>query len=197
MLEYKISARDTSLRTILPDNKMILYTNDTITRMENHTSQLGDQVSIRHMELKKSYILLNTPINNYAIKSDIESSDSINASKRYTFKKKCFKRKISGQKANRVIVNHPAYESPIEFLYLKKHPNKYLNNFPEIPGLLIRYSVVTVDGILDYELVRFNEYTPNRDLFGIPSDYKKVTIDEFMDEILNTKAPEIPNSNEN
>ena len=84
-----------------------------------------------------------------------------------------------------------------EFLYLKKHPNKYLNNSPEIPGLLIRYSVVTVDGILDYELVRFNEYTPNRDLFGIPSDYKKVTIDEFMDEILNTKAPEIPNSNEN
>lgn len=182
MLEYKVTIRDTSLRSLVPDNSMMLYSNDTISRMENHTHQLGKQVVLRHMELNKSYILIDSPIGKFAIK--MVNSDTTNYVSKYTFKKKMWKRKVLGLKAKRLEVNHPAFDEPIEFLYLKKFDNKYLNNFDEAPGLLVRYSVVTPDGVMDYELVRFSEYSPNRDLFGVPSDYQKVTIDEFMDQML-------------
>ena len=150
--------------------------------MENFTQQLGKQVVIRHMELNKSYLLIDAKVGKFAIK--MVNSDTTSYVSKYQFEKKHCKRKILGRKAKRLLVNHPGFEKPIEFLYLKKFGNKYLNNFDEAPGLLVKYSVVTPDGVLDYELIRISEYSPNRDLFGIPSDYQKVTIDEFMDQML-------------
>lgn len=193
MLEYKISVRDTSLRTIIPDNGMILYTNDTVSRTENFTESLGKQVNIRHMEFDKAYILVETEFGNYAIQQP-QTPDSLKSKTSYRFKKKCGKRKILGMKAKRYLVDHNSFEEPIEFLYLKNYSNKYLNNFSEIPGLLVKFSVVTPDAILDYELIRFNPYEPNRDLFGIPSDYKRVSLDDFLDIMLrirqeNTEKP--------
>ena len=193
MLEYKITIRDTSLRSVIEDNQMFLYTNDTISRMENFTPQLGKQVVIRHMGLLKSYMLIDTDKGKFAIKVDESDKDTVVTESKYQFKKKCFKRKILGYKAKRLEVTHPAFDEPIEFLYLKNRSNKYLNNFEQSPGLLVKYSVVSVDGIYDYELVKISEFAPNRDLFGIPSDYQKVTINEFMDYMTGVK--QIPNSN--
>lgn len=192
MLEYKVTMRDTSLRSLVPDNTMILYSNDTISRMENFTQQLGKQVVIRHMELNKSYILIESKAGNFAIK--MVDSDSSTYKSKYVFSKKMGKRRILGRKAKRLVATHPSFGEEIEFLYLKNYDNKYLNNFDEAPGLLVKYSVVTPDGIVDYELVKMSEYSPNRDLFGIPSDYEKVTIDEFMDRIL---APPVPEEEHN
>lgn len=182
MLEYNIVMRDTALRKLVPANAMRLYTNDTLARMENFSPQLGSQTTIRHMELNKSYLLLTVQDSvNFAIKTDLNKADTGQVVSKYTFEKKCFKKKHLGMRANRIMVDHPDFDEPIEFLYLKKYSRKYLNNFDGIPGLLIKYSVATPDGVLDYELVQKRDYMPNRDLFGIPSDYRKVTFDEFMD----------------
>ena len=190
MLEYKVSARDTNLRDFLPNYPMVIYTNDTITRKENSTKQLGTQVEILHMGLNKSYLLLETAKGKFAIKTDLNKVKSDTVKSKYTFKKKFFRRKILGMKAKRMLVSHEAFEEPIEFLYLKKTPNKYNKVFNEVPGLIVKYSIVTPDGILDYELVKMSEYTPNRDLFGIPSDFKKVTFDEFL-EIMTGGQPHV------
>jgi hypothetical protein len=191
MLEYKITARDTNLRQIMPDNQMIVYTNDTISRMENFSKQLGKQVTIRHMQLNKSYLLISVQDSmDFAIKTDLNVADSLKKPSKYTYKKKWFKKKIMGMRANKMLVSHPDFEEPIEFLYLKKYSREYLNNFEGIPGLLVKYSVVTADGILDYELVKISHYTPDRNLFGIPSNYKKVTLDEFMDFMLGSMGPQ-------
>jgi hypothetical protein len=187
MLEYKITPRDTANTALAPMNQMFVYTNDTITRTENFTNQLGQQVAIRHMVKQKSYLLLITDLGKFAIQTDHSKSDTIQRTTKYVFKKKWFKRKIAGQKANRMIVSHPNFKEPIEFLYLKKTPNKYLDIYPEIPGLLVKYSIATADGVLDYELVKFNEYTPNHDLFGIPSDFQKISFDEFLDRMIKAK----------
>jgi hypothetical protein len=192
MLEYKISVRDTSLRQILPDNTMIMYTNDTISRTENFTSSLGKQAMIRNMELDKAYILLETPIGKFAIQRP-SMRDSIQTTSKYVLKKKWGKRKILGMKAKRLMVQHPSFEEPIEFLYLKNFSNKYLNNFEESPGLLVKFSVVTPDAVLDYELVRFNQHTPSRDLFGVPSDFQRVSLDEFVELMLQTEGTIDPN----
>lgn len=182
MLEYNIVMRDTALRKLVHANAMRLYTNDTLTRMENFSPQLGSQTTIRHMELNKSYLLLTVrDTMNFAIKTDLNKADTGQIISKYTFEKKWFKKKHLGMRANRMIVDHPDFEEPIEFLYLKKFSNEYLNNFDRIPGLLIKYSVATPDGVLDYELVQKRDYMPERDLFGVPADFRKVTFDEFMD----------------
>ena len=185
MLEYRISPRDTSLQGLVDDNSMVIYTNDTITRMENFTGSLGKQTTIRHMGLNKSYLMIDvSDTMRFAIQTDLNLTDSLKKLTKYTFEKKLFKRKILGMKAKRMMVNHPDFEEPIEFLYLKKYSREYINNFEFIPGLLVKYSVVTPDGVLDYELVKFSQYTPDRDLFGVPSNYKRVSFDEFMDQML-------------
>ena len=190
MLEYKISVRDTAMQALFPDNSMFIYTNDTILRVENFTNQLGKQVVIRHMEMQKSYLLLDTPVGKFSIRTDESRADSLKSERQFTFKKKMGKRKIVGRKANRMQVSHPEFETPIEFLYFKKIANKYSTFYDEMPGLPVRFSVPTSDGIVDYELVKMNEYTPNRDLFGVPSDYQLVTFDEFLDKFISSKGQE-------
>ncbi len=195
MLEYNIVMRDTALRKLVPANAMRLYTNDTLTRMENFSPQLGSQTTIRHLKLNKSYLLLTVQDTmNFAIKTDLNRVDTGQVVSKYTYKKKWFKKKHLGLRANRMIVDHPEFEEPIEFLYLKKYSREYLNNFDGIPGLLIKYSVATPDGVLNYELVQKRDYMPDRDLFGIPADYRKVTFDEFMDFMFPTSQSD-PNQN--
>ena len=57
-----------------------------------------------------------------------------------------------------------------------------------MPYLPVVYYVITQDVILKYELVRISEYIPHRDLFGIPTDFEKVTFDEFLDKYLEFKG---------
>jgi hypothetical protein len=152
------------------------------------TDQLGKQVIIKHILLNKSYLLLHTPIADYAIQTDHNTAprDSFP----FQFKKKCFKQTICGIKANKLKVSNINFPEEMEFLYLKKYDPKYINSFENFPGLLVRYYVPTEDGIYLYELVSFEEMKPERDLFGIPSNYKKVTFDQFMDDVMKMRDME-------
>lgn len=161
---------------------MVIYTNDTLLRIENDTDQLGKQVIIKHMTLNKSYLLLKTPIANYAIQAD-HGTQKVDTFP-YTYKKKWGKRTICGMKANRLKVTNSNFPKKMEFLYFKKTSQKYLNAFENFPGLPVQYYVPTPDGIYEYKLIFMEESHPEKDLFGIPSDFKKVTFDQFMDEIM-------------
>jgi len=191
MLEYKITVRDTSLRSFFPDNTMAIYTNDTVVRQENFTPQLGQQVNIRHIEKNKSYLLLQTDFGKFAIPSDLNAlmdKDSSKHESKYTFTKKGGSRKFVGQKAKRMLVTHSDSEEIFEFWYFKKVDGKYNDAFNELPGLPVKYSIVTPDAIFDYELVRFAAYTPNRDMFGVPSDFERINFDEFIERMLAAKG---------
>ena len=57
-LTYRITICDTSLRKLVPENYMIVVTDDTLLRIENNTERFGRQTVIKHMGLNKSYLLL-------------------------------------------------------------------------------------------------------------------------------------------
>jgi len=181
-LVYSIQICDTSLQKLIPVKYMTIYTNDTLLRIENQTDQLGDQVLIKHMGMNKSYLLLQTPLTNYAIQTN-HSTEKIDSFP-FTYKKKFGKKKICGLKANKLMVHHSEFSEDLEFLYFKKYNSKYLNSFFNYPGLLVKYYLPTMDGIYEYKLTYIEEMKPDHDLFGIPSDYKKVTFDQFMEEIM-------------
>lgn len=196
MLEYKISVRDSSLRDLVPDNRMLVYTNDTVVRVENFTQNLGNQVAIKHMLLDKSYLLLDTDFGKFAIQMDeskaqekMQENDTTTAEiDKFVFEKKCGKTRLLGRRMNRLMVSHPDFEEPIEFLYMKGYSTEIVNAYPKINGIPTKYSVITPDAIFDYELVKINEYTPEHDLFGISSDFERITFDDFMDKLIESKG---------
>lgn len=184
-MTYTIQMADTSLRELIPTSKMTVYTNDTLIRIENETDQIGKQILIKHLTLNKSYLLLETPLGKFAIQTD-HANDTLPS--RYSFQKKSFKRKIAGIRANRLMVSHADMNAPREFLYLKKYSPKYLNNFNNFPGLPVHYYIVSIDGIYEYTLSSMEHMLPEKDLFGIPSDFKRISYNEFVD--LMTKVQE-------
>ena len=196
MLEYKISVRDSALRNLVPDNRMLVYTNDTVVRVENFTQNLGQQIAIKHMLMDKSYLLLDTDFGKFAIQMDeseaqkkVKSTDTTTAEiDKFVLDKKCGKRRLLGRKMNRLMVSHPEFDEPIEFLYLKGYSTEIVNAYPKINGIPTKYSVITPDAILDYELVKFSEYTPDHDLFGISSDFERITFDGFMDKLIEAQG---------
>ena len=60
-LTYRITICDTSLQKLVPENYMIVVTDDTLLRIENNTERFGRQTVIKHMSFNKSYLLLETP----------------------------------------------------------------------------------------------------------------------------------------
>jgi hypothetical protein len=190
-LVYSIEMADTSLHKFIPIKTMVIYTNDTIVRIENETSQLGKQVVIKHTTLNKSILLVQNGNEKYAIQTDLNkqiekvNKDSLNP--KLDYKKKLGKRKILNLKANRIELTMKGKKQKIEILYLKKYSPKYIDAYNEIPGLPVRYYINTDDGVAVYTLVYIENVKLNRDLFGVPVDYKKVSFDQFMDEVIKSK----------
>ena len=188
-LVYSIEMADTSLHKYFPTRTMIVYTNDTIVRIENETQQLGKQVVIKHTILNKSILLLQNGTDKYAIQTDLSKqkakSDSLKP--QITYKKKFGKRKILNLKANRIELTVKGKKQKIEILYLKNLSPKYIDAYNEVPGLPVRYYINTEDGVAVYTLVYMEKVKLNRDLFGVPIDYKKVSFDQFMDELIKSK----------
>ncbi len=182
-LTYRITICDTALARFVPVRFMNVYTNDTLIRIENETDRLGKQIVIKHLILNKSYLLLNTPFGKYAIQTNHNEAkkDSILP---YSFKKKCGRKSFCGIKANRSSVSHKGFVEPQTFYYFKQYASKYLNAFENCPGLPVLYYIPTDDGLFKYELVLMDNKLPEHDLFGVPSDFKRVTFDEFMKDMM-------------
>lgn len=178
-LVYQIELTDTLLADMYKARDMVIYTNDTLARIVNYTDQLGEQVVIKHLQLHKSYLLLNTPVGKFAIQTKRET-DSIAVSD-YTFRKKGGKKVIAGIKAKKLIVQHPEFKEEMVFWYAKKVPGHVLEGFENFPGLLLEYYVPTPDGIYQYTLKNITEQPTPKDLYGVPSDYQKMTMDRFIE----------------
>lgn len=178
VLKYKATVMAPDSNKVWKSWDVTLYTNDTVVRLETQTQQFGVQVYIRNMVLNKAYLLLELDGNKYAIQTDLsKKTDTIK--KTYTVKKKMGSRKIAGLKAQKYLVKDENTEGYYCY-FSKKLGNKYLQVYPEVKGLAVDYYIPSQDGLIHYELVEKKEETVNRDLFGIPSDYKRISFEEFM-----------------
>lgn len=178
-LIYSVQMADTALRKFYPSTEMSVITNDTLLRIENQTSFIGKQVLIKHLKLNKSYLLIESPIGNFAVQTD-HSTDQKDSIPNYTFELFKKKKRIGGLKGQKIIITHKKAEKPFTcYVDMTKNP-AYINTYFNLPGLPLHYYLPSEDGLLEYKLIRMEEYAPHKDAFGIPSDYKKVTFDEFL-----------------
>lgn len=178
VLKYKASVMVPDSNKIWKSWNVTLYTNDTVVRVETETEQFGVQVYIRNMTLNKAYLLLELDGNKYAIHTDLsKKTDSL--PKSYTVTKKIGSKKIAGLKTRKYLVKDDNTDGYYCY-FSKKLSNKYLQVYPEVSGLAVDYYIPSQDGLIHYELIEKKDQQVDRDLFGIPSDYKRISFEEFM-----------------
>lgn len=177
-LHYRIDFQAHPDSTAVPYSKMSVYTNDTLVRVDSETTQLGEQVLITHLALQKYYLLIEFDSKKYAIQGhEVENKKPSS----YTFKKKWGKKKIGGITAKKVLVSAPFFPKPILMWYAPNISPKYLSILKGIPGLPLDYYIQMEDGYLHYRLESADVSPVHKDSFGIGSDYKKVTFDQFIE----------------
>lgn len=186
-LIYQIEIQDTNLRSQFPTSIMTVYTNDTIVRIDNTTSQLGAQSLILHTLLNKSYLLLQTPKGNFAIQTNHnapKNQDSVAYTPKYTYKKLKKRQRYLSYKLKRLAVENANFKTPLTFLYDPTLSPKYINAFLDFPGLPYVYYLATPDGIFKYSLIKREDFIPKKETFGLPEDYKKVSFEDFLKEMV-------------
>lgn len=180
-LTYKIELMQEGDSIFRPYSMTTIYTNDTLVRVDTETPHLGIQQLITHLQLHKSYLLINYNETKYAIQSHLKP-DTVPSP--YSFKKKSGKKTIHGMKVKRVLVNANFYKKPIEIWYFPVLNPHYLGVLKGIKGLPADYYLPTADGMLHYILDAVDLTPVKKDIFGIPSDYKKVSFDQFLQETI-------------
>src|SRR5690554_3766966 len=164
----------------IPDEKdsinyQVVYAKDTMLRIDSYT-QIGKQTYIKHIPKNKAYILMDLGVKKVAIQT---IQDTLKNDDRYIFKKARGKKKFAGRKANNINVTDNVFDTTMTMNYLEEVPSKYSTAIKGMPGLPVNYSL-NVDGLwTTYKLKEIEEKTLSIDLFGIPSNYEIITLDEF------------------
>ena len=166
---------------------MIIYAKDSLLKVVNFISNSDKQELIKHLRLNRSYILLQTPKQNFAVRTNEHLI--IDSSQNYTFKKQIGMRKIAGIPVKKLIVKHKEISEELTFYYTNSISAKYANVYKNLPGLPLLFYVPTKDGLFKYTLKELKKNNPPLELFMIPKGYKIVSFEEFTDEFL--KSSEI------
>jgi hypothetical protein len=179
MLVYQVDLL--SADTMNPQNhwQVVVYTNDTMVRVETQGGPFGKQVYIRHMVLNKAYLLLAMDGQNFAIRTDL-AKKSKDTSLNYTVKKLIGSKKINGIRSKKYRITDVGAPMGYVCYFAKKIPNKYIEVYQDIPGLALDYFLPSQNGLIHYQLMQYEAQVLDKNMFGIPSDYKKVTFEEFM-----------------
>ena len=167
---------------------MIIYAKDSLLRVVNFNSISGKQELVKHLRLNKSFILLETPEQNFAVRTNEHLV--IDSIENYTFKKQIGTRKIAEIKVKKLRVKHKEISEDLTFYYTKSISSKYANIYKNLPGLPLLFYVPTEDGLLKYTLKELKNNNPPLDLFMIPQGYKIISFEEFTNKFLNPSEEE-------
>lgn len=183
-LVYKVDLIDSIGLDPIETKFVTIFTNDTLVRTETESNRLGSQTVIRHLTLNKYYLLLEVNNQKYAIQHVIEN-DTIPSKYSFNYKRKS--KKIQNLKSRKVVVEAKHFENPIEMYYIKNMNPKYIDALKGIKGLPVDYYIYSEDGIYHYTLIDITNEKTSTTLYGIPKEYKKVSFDEFMEEMIPKK----------
>ena len=158
-------------------NYQLVYAKDSMLRIENFTA-IGKQIYIKHIPKNRAYILMDIHTKKVAIQTFPE--DAPNKGK-YQFKKAKGKSELFGQKVKSIKVELPDIDSVFVMKYFTEISPVYSEALPGIPGLPAEFTLFSGGIFIDYKVISLEQKEISIDLFGIPSDYEKMTMDQFID----------------
>jgi len=189
-LKYQATVMVPDTNVIYKQWNVTISTNDTVVRVETETEMFGNQVYIRNMALNRAYLLINMTGTGYAIQNDLSKKDTANSQPQYSIKKVRGKKTIAGYKCKKYHIIDLGDSTGYDCYFTKKISGKYLEVYKEIPYLATDYFIPSTEGMIHYELKEVKLEAVSRDLFGIPSDYKRISFDEFMNMFISGEGQE-------
>ena len=169
------------------EEKMIIYAKDSLLKIVHFNSVNGIQESLQHLRLQKKILLITVDSIQYAIQLPKESA-SVGGDTSYHLKKKCFpRRRIGGVKGKPMALTHTMLKNSLQIWYAPKIESSYNAPYPEIPGLALRYYIVSEKGLFLYELENFKRYEPPLALFKVPKDATVLPLHEFLEILKDTE----------
>ena len=162
-------------------NYQIVYAKDSMLRIDSFTP-IGKQIYIKHIPKNKAYILMDLGMKKVAIQT---LKDTTKNQDRYLFKKTFGKEKLAGRKAKNIHVTDTEFDTTMTMNYLEGIPAKYSTAIEGMPGLPVNYSLNASGMWISYRLKAIEERSLDIDIFGIPTNYEIITLDEFIELIKN------------
>lgn len=178
---YKISSERTEHSPYDSLGYQVIYAKDSMLRIENFT-QLGKQVYIKHITKNRAFILMEFEGERVALKSIPEPPANEG---KYEFSKRKGKETIMGRTARKMEVKIPNIDSLFVMYYFEDVSHDYSEAIPGLPGLPVKFTLIANGELSDFELIHFEKKAIGIDYFGIPSDYKIMTMDEFIERFQN------------
>lgn len=188
-LVYKITSNLRQFDESDSSGFQVIYAKDSMVKTDNFT-QFGKQSFLKHIPKNRAYTLIDFLGDKLAIQT-IPDSVKVAADK-YSFTPLNETTEIAGLKANKVEVAIKDRTDPIEMWYTPEISHDYSDAIPGLKGLPIKYTLVIGDEELTYTLIKAERKEMHIDNFGLPSDYKVITTDEF-DAYITTAQEEIEN----
>jgi hypothetical protein len=164
---------------------MRVYTNDTLVRTENESPLFGKQIFIKHLILKKQYLLLSYENKKYAIQQN-QIKDTLPS--KYNFEFQTKHKKIGKLKSYLAITSLKDYPIKFNTYYCPDYNPIYLDILKGIKGLPTQYYLPSNNGILRYTLVEVEHSTLPATTFLFSKEYTKVSFDEFIN-LISTNPP--------
>ena len=159
--------------------RVLIYAKDSLTKVITFSTQMGKQEMIKHLGVQRAFLLIETARGNFAVKTDL--STSRDTTFRYSFKKLVGSKKILGKKAKKLQVHFQGIDKDFTFYYYKNIPATYGSAFTSFPGLVVDYFLPTDQGVYHYTLTELTPKDPPLTVFMVPENFKRVTLEEFMD----------------
>ncbi len=176
-LTYKVELVDSSLKKGKFLYYMRVYTNDTLVRTETESELFGKQIVIKHLQLKKQYLLLNFDNKKYAIQQQIPLDTT---QSKYKFEVKQKFKKFAKKKCQLAITSSLEYTYKFNTYFSKELNPIYLDIFKGINGLPTQYYLPFDNGILKYTLIELQETTLPENTFLFSKDYQKISFEDFI-----------------
>lgn len=164
------------------EEKLIIYAKDSLIKRVHFNSENGIQESIEHLSYGKKILLLSIDIVKYAVQLPTEQTNNQKHSdSTYLLSKKCFpKVRFAGLKGKPMLLSHPMLINDLKIWFSKKIPPKYNAVYEQIPGLPLKYYIVSEKGLYLYELESLKRYDPPLSMFQIPKTTHIISLKDFI-----------------
>ncbi len=176
---YKISFADSLGAAIegMDSQKSAEYVTDSVLRVDQN-SRLGTQTTLINFKDSTYHILMDVQDIKIAISMPpdvLYTTDSLKPSIKY----KCKSKKIAGIKCKLALVTYPDNET-IPVYYAKTISGKLNQKFAGLKGYPMEYTLKH-DGLTEhYQALEIDESVVSKEHLSIPSDYRIMTVEEFM-----------------
>tara|TARA_B100001059_G_C17658634_1_gene488296 strand:- start:147 stop:839 length:693 start_codon:yes stop_codon:yes gene_type:complete len=164
------------------EEKLIIYAKDSLIKRVHFNSQSGIQESIEHLTHSKKILLLSIDSMNYAIQLPSEQRKELeHVDSTYQLSKKCFpKIRFADHKGKPMLLSHPMLTNELYIWFSRKIHAKYNAAYEELPGLPLKYYIVSEKGLYLYELESLKYYDPPLSIFQVPVGFYILSLEDFL-----------------